>query len=372
MITVDVLALREALKKVGLSVSVRTTLPIINSVLLDNKDNVLSVTGTNLETAVIATLPCIGESLSFCLPYKILNQFVSKGAGSITLTPKEDNKSVVLERSKIGTMNIWCGRREDFPPIPKMKNTIWSKLGAKEVCRLFGIVLPGCAKDESRLVLTGVCCRDGEIASADGFRLYNAKSEKFNFGLGELPHTMDKDTKIIPARTISEVIKIFGKLGEMQVVFDDSMVSFKTHDCTLVSQLIQGTYPKYEQLISKEFSSKVSFSVPLMVERLNLMDLSMGSGFLRLITGKEGTEDILNIRGGSQDLGQEEAMYDLTLPCKSEGVDARIGFNCKYFMDAIKSFSLCNLEMANPTSPGKFTGDIEGLVVILMPGFLQW
>jgi DNA polymerase-3 subunit beta len=371
MITVDVLALREALKKVGLSVSVRTTLPITNSVLLENKENVLSITGTNLESAVIATLPCTGESLSLCLPYKILNQFVSKGAGSITLTPKEDNKSVLLERSKIGTMNIWCGKKEDFPPIPKMKNQLWSKLEAKETCRLFGIVLPGCAKDESRPVLTGVCCRDGEIASADGFRLYNAKSEKFNFGLG-YSASNDRISKIIPAHTISQVIKIFGKLGEMQVVFDENHVSFKTHDCVLVSQLIQGTYPKYESLIPQSFSAKVSFSVPLMVERLNLMDLSMGSGFLRLITGKEGTEDILNIRGGSQDLGQEEAMYDLTLPCKSEGVDARIGFNCKYFMDAIKSFSLCNLEMANPTSPGKFTGDIEGLVVILMPGFLQW
>jgi DNA polymerase-3 subunit beta len=252
-----------------------------------------------------------------------------------------------------------------------MKNQLWSKLEAKETCRLFGIVLPGCAKDESRPVLTGVCCRDGEIATADGFRLYNAKSEKFNFGLG-YSASNDRISKIIPAHTISQVIKIFGKLGEMQVVFDENHVSFKTHDCVLVSQLIQGTYPKYESLIPQSFSAKVSFSVPLMVERLNLMDLSMGSGFLRLITGKEGTEDILNIRGGSQDLGQEEAMYDLTLPCKSEGVDARIGFNCKYFMDAIKSFSLCNLEMANPTSPGKFTGDIEGLVVILMPGFLQW
>ena len=369
MITVDVLALREALKKVGLSVSVRTTLPITNSVLLDNKDNVLSVTGTNLESAVIATLPCTGESLSLCLPYKILNQFVSKGAGSITLTPKEDNKSVLLERSKIGTMNIWCGKKEDFPPIPKMKNQLWSKLEAKETCRLFGIVLPGCAKDESRPVLAGVCCRDGEIASADGFRLYNAKSEKFNFGLG-YSASNDRISKIIPAHTISQVIKIFGKLGEMQVVFDDNMVSFKTHDCTLVSQLIQGTYPKYESLIPNGFASKVSFSVPDMMQRLGLMDLSNGSGVMRLMTDKERTDGVLNIRGGSQEM--EEARYDLTAPCKAEGQDTRIAFNYKYFVDAIKAFSLCNLEGNNPSSPGKITGDIEGLMMVIMPMFVQW
>jgi DNA polymerase-3 subunit beta len=265
---VEVKQLREALKKVGVAVARRTSLPITNSVLLECKDNTLSIKATNLESAVIVTLSCSGELPPICIPYRAFSKFVSEGDGQISLEP-QGNRGLILSRPTIGKLTIGIEEGKEFPSLPMFKpKAVWNKLDSKEVGRLFSIVVSACAKEESRPVLTAVCCRDGEIASADGFRLYNAKSEKFNFGLGKgngdngITYPINK---LITKATVLKFIQLF-KNEEVEVSWEENQVFFKTKDCLLISQLVQGTYPKYEQLIPNSFSSKSSFSVPLMIQ----------------------------------------------------------------------------------------------------------
>jgi DNA polymerase III sliding clamp (beta) subunit (PCNA family) len=156
----------------------------------------------------------------------------------------------------------------------------------------------------------------------------------------------------------------------MQVAFDGSQVFFKTDDTYFTSQLCQRTYPKYEQLILVSFSARVSFSVPLILQRINLMDFSDSSGILRMVFDRiEGTDVCLL----SARCGEEEFGYEMSLPCKIETSEGgKIAVSYKYIPDAIKYFSLCHMELSNPSSPMKLTGDIEGLTVVVMPMFVQW
>ncbi len=139
----------------------------------------------------------------------------------------------------------------------------------------------------------------------------------------------------------------------------------------LTGTLIQGTFPQYGQLVPTSFEARVSFSVPPMVQRLNMMDDAVvSSGIVRLSFHKtELNEDIMDVSAGNSD----EISYSLHMPVKIEaGGEAQIAFNKKYVVDAIKPFSLCHLELTSPSSPGKFTGDIEELTVVCMPMFVQW
>jgi DNA polymerase-3 subunit beta len=373
---VEVKQLREALKKVGVAVAKRTTLPITNSVLLESKGVEVTIKSTNLESGVVVSLPCgSGEDFSVCVSYKAFSKFVSEGDGQVFIDLTQGGKGITLSRPTIGKLTIGVVYGKEFPPLPVSKpEAVWNKLDGEEVSRLFGIVTFGCASDESRPVLTAVCCRDGEIASADGFRLYNAKSEKFNFGLGiiygegHFSTTTYPVNKLIPRATVLKFIQLF-KNGEVEVAWGDNLVFFRTKDCTLISQLVQGTYPKYETLIPVSFNSKVSFSVPLMIQRLKLMSPVVdGSRTVRMIFIQKDNQCLLQ-SNHSGDLDTPE--YDMSLPCKVEQ-EGKIAVDYKYLLEAIKPFSMCSIETTNPASPMKFTGDIEGLTVIVMPLFVQW
>jgi len=375
VITVEVSALREALKKVGVAVAKRTALPITNIVLMESKGIELTIKSTNLESGVTVTLPCgSGIDFSVCVSFKVLSQFVSEGSGQVFLDLIQGGKGLEVSRPTIGKFSIGVVDGKEFPSLPQPKaETAWNKLDTKEVSRLFGIVAFGCAADESRPVLTAVCCRDGEIASADGFRLYNAKSDKFTFGLGK--GSGDNGTaypvsKLLPKATVLKFIQLF-KNGEVEVAWGDNQVFFRTADCVLVSQLVQGTYPKYEMLIPTSFSGKVAFSVPLMVQRLKMMGaVKDGSNTVRMIFTQEDRTDVCYLQSNhSGDLDTPE--FDMTMPCKIEAY-GKIAVQHNFLLDAIKPFSMCSIELTNPSCPMKITGDIEGLSVTVMPCFVQW
>jgi DNA polymerase-3 subunit beta len=368
----EVSYLREALKKVGVVIPRRATFPICQSVLLEGKDNVLTIKATNLESAVIVTLPYTGEGIYSCIPYRVFYKFLSTGEGKVSIVLS--GRNLIIDRVSVGKLNMVVSDTKDFPAIPFKENLSWSKLDAKEICRLFNIAVIGCAVDESRPVLTSICCRDGEIASADGFRLYNIKSEKFTFGIEESVNSgfSKPNNKLIPRNGILKIIKLFAKKEEVQVAFDGSQVFFKTDDTCFVSQLVQGAYPKYEQLIPTQFTSKVAFSVPLMLQRLNLIDYSDSSGMLRMVFGRpEGTEVCSLSSRNENEAGSIN--YEMALPCKIEAIGVgKIAAQYNYVIDAIKPFSLCRMELSDTSSPMKITGDIEGLTVVVMPMFVQW
>lgn len=375
MITVEVSVLREALKKVGVAVAKRTTLPlpITNSVLLEAKGVEMIIKSTNLESGITVTLPCVSDAdLSTCVPYKVLNQFVSQDCGQVFLDLK--GKMLVANRPTIGKLQVGAVDGKDFPPLPQPKpETVWNKLDAKEVCRLFGIVAIGCSKDDSRPVLTAVCCRDGEITSADGFRLYNAKSEKFIFGLGgiDVAGTKTYASKLIPRETVLKFVQLFKNTEEADVAWGDNVVFFRTKGCILVSQLVQGAYPKYEQLIPTNFSGKASFSVPLMVQRLKMMEaVKDASNTVRMIFTQENSMDICFLQSNHSG-DSETPEFDMTMPCKIE-TEGKIAVQHNYLLEAIKPFSVCCIELTNPHCPMKITGDMEGLTVVIMPMFVQW
>jgi DNA polymerase-3 subunit beta len=381
VITVEVSAFKEALKKVGVAVGngkkskYGNAFPITNNVLLETKDGEMTIKSTNLESGVIVTVPCVSVmDFSVCVPFKVLNQFASEGNGQAIIELSSSGKSLIINRPTIGKLQVSVVESKDFPPLPQPKEeTVWNKLDAKEVSRLFGIVAIGCSKDDSRPVLTAVCCRDGEIASADGFRLYNAKSEKFNFGLGgiDVAGTKTYASKLIPRETVLKFIQLFKNTEEVEVAWGDNLVFFRTKDYTLVSQLVQGTYPKYEMLIPTSFSGKATFSVPPMVQRLKMMGaVKDGSNVVRMIFIQENNVDVCYLQSNhSGDLETPE--FDMTMPCKIEAY-GKIAVQHNFLMDAVKPFSICSIELNNPSTPMKITGDIEGLTVVIMPLFVQW
>ncbi len=363
-------SLRKALEKVK-PIKINRQLPVLSSTLVEFTDGKGTLTTSDLERVIKVSFESKSdEPFSIMLLLKTTERFLHGANGSMTLQVDTPHNQIIMERDDIGQLVLAVEQQpKDFPPIAWADNLVWSQLDAKWFCRMLEILVVSCAEEYNRPILTGINCKDGSMASADGFRLTILNDARLAFGLG------DKNI-MIPCTTANLVRRLFSKEDTLEIAFEDTKenitrVYFRSGDVSLVSQLIQGTFPQYEQLIPKSYSCKVSFSAPVITQRLKMIDeINLAGGTTRFSfhQKKNGEHECL------METGQEDyCKYSLTAPAKiEEGNDGKIAFNYKYILDALRFFSMATLEITSVSSPGKFTGDIDGLTVVIMPMFVQW
>jgi DNA polymerase-3 subunit beta len=367
--TINTETFRDALNKANV-IKVGRQLPVLSYAQLSVNHGEAKLVTTDLEKAVEVSLNTNGQDdFTVLLPRKRTQVFLTGKNGNTSIDL--DNKGLVtLERGDIGNLQFKPYSVKDFPPIPAPTDDMaWATIDAKWLCQMLDILIPACAQELSRPVLTGVVFSDGAMASADGFRLVYVKHDNCNFGLG-------KEKPIIPYQTLALIKRLFGKEETISIGFHiPDRVYFKSDKVLLTSQTIQGNYPNYEQLIPDKYTCRVSFSSPLMMQRLNMMDYSaIPGGIIRLQFQRTepNSEPECLLTGGTKDEDFAE-YYSMRLPVNIETQEeAKIAFNYKYLCDALRPFSVCNLELTSLSSPGKFTGDIEGLTIVVMPMFVQW
>ncbi len=366
--TMDTWEFSKALQRANILKHTTTSLPTLAYALIEFANNKAIITTTDMERAIrIIVKSSNSDTFSTLLPRTTTIKFLHGADGDISISQGSSETKLILSRKDIGDLNITTLKVADFPLVPQIPDNLeWHTLDGKWFCSMVKIIAIACAEEQSRPVLTGIACNDGAIAAADGFRLHVLKDSRLAFGLGG-------KQAIIPTETIQVLGKLFGKEETLEVGFELGMtqrVHFRSGDVTLTSQLIQGHYPNYQQLIPNKFDCKVSFSTPLMSQRLNMIDDKINpSGIVRFsIETTKKQEQVCSIVS----LIEDEDSYHFSCPVKYGGDVAKIAFNLRYMLDAIKPFSLCNMEITSPFSSGKFTGDIEGLIIVVMPMFVQW
>jgi DNA polymerase-3 subunit beta len=229
-------------------------------------------------------------------------------------------------------------------------------------------------------VLTGVDATFEDstltLAAADGFRLAVFKLPLAN-------KVSQKAEVIIPARTLAEVERLATGNEPVEILVNPnkSQVLFRLRnetepkDIELVSQLVQGTFPKYGQLIPQSFTTRVVVDVQqfLRATKTAAIFARDGSGIVRLIItpGGEMTTGKLTVSARSEEIGDDVGEIDAT----TEGPEAKIAFNGKYMIDALSVLkeSQVALEVTTPSSPGvlKPVGT-DNYVHVVMPMFVQW
>ena len=368
--------LNRGLNTVGRAVATRSTLPITTHVLLATDEGRLKLVATNLEMAICCWIGAdIAEEGSVTVPARLLTEFVSS-------LPNE--KIDINLSNQTHTLSLKCARFEarisgmdarEFPPIPGVEDGVATRVKAEDLRQAIGQVAFAAATEESRPVLTGVCTKfEGDkltMASADGFRL-----AVYSF---PLPETFSDSTEvIIPARTLSELNRLMADQEEpVDVVLNPTrgQVLFRTKNAELISQLIQGTFPNYKQLIPQSYTTRVIVNVAdfLRATRTASIFARDGSGIVRLVItpGSEEGPGKLTISARSEEIGDNVGEIDATV----EGATARIAFNGKYLMDVLGVIreNQVALEITNPSSPGLIRPvGSDNYTHVVMPMFVQW
>jgi len=361
---------------VGRAVATRATLPITNNVLLATDQSRLKLVATNLEMAISHWIGAkVEEEGAITVPARLLTEFISS-------LPSEKVDVSLSPQTK--TLGLRCARFEarisgidakDFPPIPKVDEGIATKVGVEDLRRGISHVVFAAATEESRPVLAGVDAQfDGDsltLAAADGFRL----------AVYELPiatKVKQKTEVIIPARTLAELNRLMAdeeEVVEIMVNPDKGQALFRLKSTELVSQLVQGTFPNYAQLIPQSYNTRAVVAVSDILRATKTASIFArdGSGIVRLVIapGSELTPGKVTISARSEELGDDVGEIDATV----EGEEAKVAFNGKYLTDVLGVLHEAQvaLETTNPSSPGVIRPvGVDNYVHVIMPMFVQW
>jgi len=368
--------LSHGLNVVGRAVATRTTLPITNNVLLATDQSRLKLVATNLEMAISCWIGAkIEEEGEITVPARLLTEFISSLPSDkvdISLSPQTKTLGLKCARFEARISGIDA---KDFPPIPKVEDGIATKVEVEAFRHGISQVVFAAATEESRPVLTGVDAQfDGDLltlAAADGFRLAVYKLT--------LASPVSQQTEvIIPARTLAELNRLMAdqeEAVEIMVNPNKSQALFRLKNTELVSQLVQGTFPNYTQLIPQSYSTRAVVAVADFLRATKTASIFArdGSGIVRLVVtpGGELTPGKMMISARSEELGDDVGEIDAIV----EGEEAKIAFNGKYLTDVLSVLREAQvaLETTSPSSPGvvKPVG-VDNYIHVVMPMFVQW
>ena len=356
------------------AVATRTTLPITQHVLLATDEGRLKLSATNLEIAISTWVggEIVNEG-SVTIPARLLTDFVnSLRPQTIEVNTNSAGRGIEVKGDRFQS-TINGGPAEEFPPIPSVGEGVSTKISGRALREAIHQVALAAAVEDSRPVLTGVNVEmEGSkvtLAAADGFRLAVRTAEL-------LEPVGDKLSVIIPARTLTEIERLIDGDDPVDIVITTqrSQALFRLKNVEVVSQLIQGTFPNYSQLIPQERTTRaiVDLGELQRATRTAAIFAKDGSGIIRLqIAPDVGGAGRLTISSRAEEVGDNTGDIEADV----EGPEAKIAFNSRYLNDVLGVLGKekVALEMTTSSSPGVIRPlDDADYVHVVMPMFVQW
>lgn len=336
----------------GLSVvshiaSKNLTLPILQNVRVEAKNGQIELITTNLEIGVRFRIRGkVEEEGEITLPAKVFYEVVGLFSGE-RVDVEVNEQSAVLECASAHA-TVRGTSAEEFPVIPGSTNGEALSVPTKVFAESLSRILFSAATDESRPDIHGVyfniTSQGLTLASTDSFRL----SEK----IITLSHSHPDRNFIVPLRTLQEIQRIMSTLPSLehiQIIGGENQAVFNLGEGEVVSRLIEGKYPEYQQVIPKEWATRCLVEARALTQLVRGASLFCRSGIndVHLIVSPEQKE--IRITASNSQVGE----YNSNIPATVEGVENDLILNYKYVLDGISAVGsdTVALEMNNKNSP---------------------
>ncbi|MBK7316436.1 MAG: DNA polymerase III subunit beta [Anaerolineales bacterium] len=363
--------LARGLSIVSRAVSPRSTLPVLSNILIASDEGRLRLSATNLELGITCWIAArIDEEGSTTVPARTFADLVNTLPGDqvqLALDVKTQNLHV-----KGGTSNndIKCIDAQEFPPLPVPEMDGAVQLNVADFKEMIQQVVFAASTDEARPVLMGVLMHVEKdkltMAAADGFRLSVRKAVLSN----PVPQPLNL---IIPSRALSELARVASDHEEpiyMVAPKNRGQVLFRVKDVEVVSQLIDGTFPDYQQIIPRSYKSRTLVSTASLLKACKQAEIFAreGSNVARFDIKQSNGEmqpSEVEISATSEETGKNETIVEATV----DGGSVLIAFNVKFLREALEVIKTPNvaLETSAANAPGviKPVGDDNFLHVIM-------
>ena len=346
---------------VSKAVPSKTTMPILECILIDATTDIIKFTANDMELGIETIVE--GDIVTngvVAIDAKIFSEIVRKLPDNEVVIEVDKNlqTTITCEKAKF---NISSKSGEDFsylPYIEKSETITLSQFTLKELIRqtIFSI-----ADNDSNKLMTGELFQIENnmlrVVSLDGHRISIRKTELVN------SYTPRK--VVVPGKTLMEVSKILGGEVDNTVVisFTNNHIVFEFDNTVVVSRLIEGEYFKIDQMLSSDYDTKVKINKRELLSCIDRATLLVKEGDKKPI--------IINILDDVMELKMKSQIgtMDEEIMISKEGKDLLIGFNPKFLIDALRVIDdeEVTLYLMNPKAPCFIRDENESYVYLILP-----
>ncbi|GKH30595.1 DNA polymerase III subunit beta [Muricomes sp. OA1] len=346
---------------VSKAVPSKTTMPILECILIDASTDVIKLTANDMELGIETSIEGdIVERGIIALNARIFSEIVRKlPDNDVTIETDTDNQTMInCEKAKF---NIAAQSGEDFSYLPVIEKEDYitvSEFTLKEVIRqtIFSI-----ADNDTNKMMTGELFEIEEnilkVVSLDGHRISIRKIElKENYAPKKV---------IVPGKTLQEISKIIGGEAEadVDISFTKNHIVFEFDKTVVVSRLIEGDYFKIDQMLSSDYETKVRINKKELLDCIDRATLLIKEGDKKPI--------IIDIRDESMELKIKSQIgsMDEEIFITKEGKDLMIGFNPKFLIDALRVIDdeEVDLYYMNAKAPCFIKDEKQSYIYLILP-----
>ena len=354
-------ALLTGVQTVSKAVPNKTTMSILECILVDATKGVINLTANDMELGIETTIE--GEILEkgiIALDAKIFLEIVRKLPDSdITIQTDSSYKTTITcEKAKF---NIIGKSGEDFTYLPMLERDDCIRIShftLKEVIRqtIFSI-----SDNDNNKLMTGelfdIKGNELKVVSLDGFRISIRKIE--------LKDSYEPKKVVVPGKTLNEISKILSNDTDkfVYIYFTPKHIVFEFDNTVVVSRLIEGEYFRIDQMISRDYETKVNINKKELLSCIDRATLLVKEGDKKPI--------IININDESMELKINSALGSMNeeIDIDKQGKDIMIGFNPKYLIDALRVIEdeKVDIYMVNPKAPCFIKDAEESYIYMILP-----
>ncbi|MCF6463392.1 DNA polymerase III subunit beta [Clostridium sp. Cult1] len=314
-------------------ISNRTTLQILDGILLETVNGKLKLTATDLEIRIETYLECdIIEEGSIVVNSRIFGDIIKKlPNSSINITVKDNNINITCESSEF---NILGNSSYEYPELPTIINNSSFNIPKDLFKSAIRQTVFATTQDETRPILTGVLLEIsngiGSFVALDGYRL----------ALRSIPLDSKEDVKIvIPGRVLGELNKILDDDEDLTITTAPGHIIFNMGDTIVSSRLLEGQFLNYKDIIRKDHKTNVKVNrreFQDSLERASLLAKEEKANLVKLNV----TDNQIIIKSNSEIGNVNEQISSI-----QDGENINIAFNSKYVIDGIKAIDSEEIEL---------------------------
>ena len=346
---------------VSKAVPSKTTMPILECILIDASTDVIKLTANDMELGIETSIEGeISERGILAINARIFSEIVRKLPDSEIVIESENDSQAIITCEK-AKFNIAAQSGEDFSYLPAVEKNDFitvSEFTLKEVIRqtIFSI-----ADSDTNKMMTGELFEIDDnilkVVSLDGHRISIRKIE--------LKDSYSPKKVIVPGKTLQEISKIIGGEAEsdVDISFTRNHIVFEFDRTVVVSRLIEGEYFKIDQMLSSDYETKVKINKRDLLDCIDRATLLIKEGDKKPI--------IIDIRDDSMELKikSQAGSMDEVILCSKEGRDLLIGFNPKFLIDALRVIDdeEVDLYFMNAKAPCFIKDEVQSYIYLILP-----
>ena len=324
--TITQRSFQSALNIVQRGLSGKNLMEVLKGIHIEAVDNTLLITTNNLEMGILTKVEAnVQEEGKVLIDGKLISDIVRRLPNeNITVSVGNDNiVNITSNRSKF---NLVAMINDRFPLVQEYEDGDYKMVNRQLFSDMIRKTHFAASTDEARGVLTGELLEVDEnsvtMVAIDGFRLA-VKKLRSNLNL-------EPRKAVIPKTALLEIQKLSESQEHIGILFEERSVSFKIGETVLNSNLLEGDFINYNQIVPKEFATRIKINVSEFTEALERASVVSNNKLVVLkIAGEK-----LNLSSRNSEIGNLEENMNIEF----EGKDLEIAFNSRYFTEALRYF----------------------------------